>query len=501
MEERLEVKLLRDQGWSIRRIAKKLGKSRNTVRKIVHGEGANDYSRKVSGSKLDPYKNYLRTKITEENYTNQRLHREIQEMGYQGSYGLVKDYLKEFRVKKDDEVTVRFETLPGQQAQGDWKKFGLVSFSDYPHKKPLSCFSMVLGFSRKMYNVYYFHETLENLMNAHIVTFEYFGGVPREILYDRMGSVVIDSYDGGIITWNSRFLDFAVYYGFKPILCKAYRAQTKGKVERPNSYIERDFFLGRTFKNLDDVNLQAWEWLETVANVRIHGTTREKPNERFAQEKEYLLPLPTQKYVVYQEGTRMVAKDCFISYGGNRYSVPHKTVGKGKEFFVKAGGGELFIYDNNILAAQHKLSLEKGKAIANKEHFKGLHPTVNNIELQRIFGEFTYLGETAQKYLAGMKQVPVRHLCWNVKKILELVSMYSKVDVLQAMDKALIYHAFGYQYIRNILKKQERRSSGLTSAREILGDVFKKYGLPHVEMRSLEVYEQLPLKEGEKPYE
>ena len=129
MEERLEVKLLREQGWSIRGIAKKLKKSRNTVRKILSGEMPSEYSRKGSGSKLDSYKDYLRTKIAEENYTYQRLYREITGMGYQGSYGLVKDYLKEFRIKKDTEVTVRFETLPGQQAQADWKRFGLQSFS------------------------------------------------------------------------------------------------------------------------------------------------------------------------------------------------------------------------------------------------------------------------------------------------------------------------------------------------------------------------------------
>lgn len=488
----MRVEVLREEGMSIKGIARKLMISKNTVRKILHTRD-NKNMKKIS--KLDTYKDYLLTKIEEADYTSSRLCREIRMMGYEGSYELVKKYVNPHRNKKREDAVIRFETLPGQQAQSDWKRMGAVYYSDYGCKKYTSCFTIVLGYSRDLYNEYYFNETMENLIEGHIHAFECYGGVPHEILYDCMKSVVIERYERSIVKWNEKFLDFANYYGFKPLLCAPYRAQTKGKVERPNQYIEKDFFLGRKFKNIEDLNNQAKEWLDTVANVRIHGTTKEVPAIRLEEEKKYFVLMPEKQYIWYREDHRISTKDCYISFDGNRYSIPHQYTKK--RLLIKANRDDLFIYHEKQLIAQHRITIARGQVITNPEHFKGIIRKPTHIELQRIYGEFSYLGEGTKKYLDGMKNAKVNHLTWNVKKILELVSIYSKQEVLDAIEHALKYEAFGYNYIRNICRKNEKMGTGrFYSSRDILSNIFKKHGLPEVEVRDLSTYDQITEKGG-----
>lgn len=488
LEGKLEIKVLKEQGLSIRKIAKKLRVSRNTVRRALREEGVVRYTRPGVVCKLDPYKNYLLMKIGEADFTSTRLYREIKELGYKGSYTLVKEFLREYRIKREKEATVRFETVPGQQGQVDWSDFGSVEFSDYKEKKHVSCFCMVLGFSRCMNNEYYFCQSLENFIDAHIKSFEYFGGVPKEILYDRVKSVVLESYTDSEVKWNEKFLDFARFYGFKPLLCRPYWPRTKGKVERPYGYIEEDFFLGRTFKNLDDLNNQGREWLDKTANLRIHGTTREVPLVRLEHERKYLIPLPERRYEFYEEVLRRSAKDCYISYGGNRYSVPWKYVKKDLRVLVKAG--EIFIYQGEEKICSHRVSKGKGELISNLEHFKGIVKSPTSVDLQKIYGEFNYLGGGCKEYLAGLKEAKVDHLTWQVKKVLELVTIYGKEEVLGAIERALKYKAFGYSYIRNICRGRGQMEPGMSSVREILAVVFKKYGVPQVETRPLAVYSE-----------
>ncbi|MEW6215880.1 MAG: IS21 family transposase, partial [Nitrospirota bacterium] len=437
----------------------------------------------------------LRMKIEgEPMLTASRLFREINGLGYAGSSRLVRLYVGEIRVKKEKEATVRFETLPGQQAQVDFDFYKRVKFTDYEEAKSVSRFNMVLGYCRMLYYGYYFRHDLESFIDGHISAFEYLGGVPHEILYDNVKCVVIQRYDDNGIRWNSQFLDFARYYGFKPLVCQPYRAQTKGKVERPHQYAERDFFMGQEFKNLADLNNRSNNWMNEVANKRIHGTTNEIPVIRLEQEREYLLALPSKRYEYYQELSRRSSKDCYISYQGNRYSVPYKYANN-KELSIKVSHSQekIFIYAGGDLIASHNLCFCKGQMITNPEHIKGIVPKQNSIELQRIYGEFSYLGEAYRRYLSGLKQNKVEHLSWQVKKILELVYTYGQDEVNAAIERALKYEAYGYSYIRNICQElsKSRRGGDFVSIKEILTDMLKQYGIPEVETRSLKIYDQI----------
>ena len=200
--------------------------------------------------------------------TGSRLFRELKELGYDGGYTAVTDFLRDIRPAPEPGFELRFETPPGEQAQVDFAQFQVV-FTDEPTRPRIVwLFSMVLGYSRLIWARFVVHQDLPTVLRCHAAAFEAIGGVPREILYDRMKTAVIGEGDTGGIVYNRALVDLARHYGFHPKACQPYRAKTKGKVERPFRYIREDFFLARFFRNLDDLNAQLRHWLDTVANPR-----------------------------------------------------------------------------------------------------------------------------------------------------------------------------------------------------------------------------------------
>ena len=199
--------------------------------------------------------------------------------------------LRDLRPARPPGFEVRFETPPGDQAQVDFAQFQL-QFTDEPTiTRIVWLFSFVLGFSRLIWARFVLHQDMQTVLRCHMAAFDAIGGIPNEILYDRMKTAVIGEA-GGSIVYNRALIDFARHYGFQPKACRAYRAKTKGKVERPFRYIREDFFLARSFRNLDDLNSQLRHWLDTIANPRVHATTQRIVNEAFAEEKPHLKLLP-----------------------------------------------------------------------------------------------------------------------------------------------------------------------------------------------------------------
>jgi transposase len=186
---------------------------------------------------------------------------------------------------------VRFETPPGLQAQVDFAHFPLPWGRRY-------ALLVVLGYSRLLWLRFYPKQDMDTLFRGLEAAFHAFGGVPSEILFDQMKSVIVKDLrdEGGPLVENPEFLRFAHHWGFRARACRPYRAKTKGKVERPIRYLRQSFFYGRPFLSDSDLNHQAQHWLETVANVREHGTLKERPLDRFQHERSQLLPLATRPY-------------------------------------------------------------------------------------------------------------------------------------------------------------------------------------------------------------
>jgi transposase len=343
---------LHRQGLSVSAIARRVGIDRKTARKYIErGLEPPSYGpRQPRARRLEPFEAYLRQRVAAyPGLTASRLMREIREHGYVGGYSAVTDFLREVRPSPVPPFEVRFETPPGEQAQVDFAQFQVI-FTDEPSAPRIVwLFSLVLGYSRLIWARFVAHQDLQTVLRCHMAAFAALGGVPREILYDRMKTAVIGEDDQAHIVYNRALIDFAGHYGFHPKACRPYRAKTKGKVERPFRYIREDFFLARSFRNLDDLNAQLAHWLGTVANPRVHATTRRVVNEAFAEEKLQSLPLVPFSAVLKLE--RRVSHEGMVSVGGNFYSVPDATRKRVVE--VHSLANEIRIFEAGRLIVVH----------------------------------------------------------------------------------------------------------------------------------------------------
>lgn len=301
-EELMNIQILHKQGVSQRAIAKQLGISRNTVKKHLSLNVTEpEYStRPKTSSKLEKYKPYLHSRIAHASPVHLSgvvLCREIKEQGYTGSLSLLRQHLYQHRGKPETEPVIRFETPEGKQMQVDWGQMR-------GGKIPLHAFVAVLGFSRALFVVITDNMRYETLEQCHRLAFDYFQGIPQQIWYDNMKTVVIDrdAYGDGKHRLHKSFYQFSKDMGFIPKLCKPYRPQTKGKVERMVRYVRDNFYrplatqlsVSDLTLDIDTANIELKKWLDTIANQRIHDTTKKKPADMLKQERAFLQSLPAE---------------------------------------------------------------------------------------------------------------------------------------------------------------------------------------------------------------
>jgi hypothetical protein len=234
---------------------------------------------------------------------------------------------------------------------------------------------MVLGHSRLIWARFVAHQDLQTVLRCHVAAFEALGGAPGEILYDRMRTVVSGEDANGVVLFNTTLLDLARHYGFQPRACRPYRAKTKGKVERPFRYIREDFFLARSFRNLDDLNAQFRQWLDEVANKRTHATTRRVVSEHFDEERPHLKPLPAGPFQAVLRLDRRITREGMVAVDGNQYSVPELTRKRAVEVEVLAG--EVRIYEGDALIAAHPVLEGSGQRRIAAGH-RRLPPPANS---------------------------------------------------------------------------------------------------------------------------
>lgn len=352
LEDFVTIQALVKRGVYLCDIAEQLGVHPRTVRRALRRGGAPALRRGRRRSVLDPYRAQVDQLMSEGVWNAVVLLRELQAKGYTGGISILRDYVRPKRTLRPSRATVRFETEPGRQLQTDWGVQPTVIAGE-----PVTVHFAVstLGYSRRFHFWGTDSEDAEHTYEALVRAFEWFGGVPSEVLLDNQKCAVLAHPRGGDVVFHPRFLDLAGHYGFRPRACRPARAQTKGKDERNVGYIKHHFFVRyRAFDSWAHLNQLAEQWLREEADPRVHGTVREVVAERFAREAPTLQPLPARRYDTAYWEMREVGWDAYVDIRGNRYSVPDGLVGRPVRVRITLDGVAA-IYDGEQCVTQHVL--------------------------------------------------------------------------------------------------------------------------------------------------
>ena len=465
---------------STRTIAVELGISRSRVRRVLAAfqaqrSGDPQPARAKRPSKLDAWQPLVSDLLARyPQITAARIYEELLAQGFTGRSTIVRERVKQLRPRLIQPV-VRFETGPGVQAQMDYSTYTL-DFT-VSGRRRVQLFGYVLGYSRRQYLRFVESQDFETTVREHIRAFEHLGGVATTCLYDNM-KVVVSGFDGYEPLYNPRFLAFATHYGFKPWACRPRRPRTKGKIERPFSYVESSLFNGRTFQSLEHLNEVTRWWLEHVSDTHLHRTTNERPLDRHAREAPYLIPLPAQAFdpspVVY----RVVDAERLIAWRGNRYSVPWRYIGQ--TLPVRITESEVVIYSPQVEeVARHPLFAagQSGQQSLLAEH----QPRRDSERLEMLRERYAGLNAAAVRFLDGLLAAR-RNAKDEAQKVLALLGTYAATDLLQALERAVQYRAFSLSAVERILAVTARPKSLLQiladEARERLAELHPHPAVP-----------------------
>jgi transposase len=439
--------LFTEKQLGLRQIARQLKLGLNTVRKWARRESFKRAPLPQRSSKLDPVKGEIIRLLEQHDYSAQQIFQRVKERGYQGRYTILKAFVRQVRPKpRPAFLTLHFE--PGQCAQVDWGCAGSVPVGST--RRRLSFFIMVLAFSRKMYLEFTLAETLEHFLACHQHAFEYFGGVVRQVWVDNC-KVAVLSRAAGSLVFNPRYLDFANHYGFQIRACGVGQPQEKGRVENGVGYVKKNFLNGLELSDFQIVNPAARHWLETVANVRVHGQTQRTPQELFPQEK--LKPLHPLPYEAALLDTVRVNSQFRIKVDGNRYSVPCQYASS--QLTLKRHADRLLVYDQEKLVAEHVRRYDRHQDYELPDHVAPLLLHRKKAREQKLFLRFLALCPKAHDYYQQLEQRrlnPQHH----VQKIVALSELYGTEAVARALEDAFTYQAFSCEYITNILQQRQR---------------------------------------------
>lgn len=314
--------------------------------------------KKTKPSKLDPYKQIIEDKIIL-GCTASSIYYFIIKKGYDGKYSILRDYARSLKLEGIQKATIRFETNPGLQAQVDWKE-KLKMINKHGVIFEINIFLMLLGFSRIKYIELTLDKNQDTLMMAMINGFQYFGGIPKEIIFDNMRTVIDQSktnYQEAVV--NEAFYQFSKDMGFEVWACRAFRPQTKGKVEALAKLMSRLAPYNYEFETLEDLEKIVKEVMEEINNDKSYATN-EKPLVLLEKEKEYLLPLPNQELInnyFTKPISRIVTKESMVTYMNNKYSLKPNYIGKKVNLEVKDDTLTI-LYENEIIA-NHKISTRR----------------------------------------------------------------------------------------------------------------------------------------------
>lgn len=443
-----EIHRLYHEGLSKQRIAATLHVDPKTVRKfLIDPDPKRVPIRRLS--KLDSFREEInRLLAIDAKAPATVILQRIAPLGFDGGITILKDYLHTLRGHfKNKEAFIRFESLPGEQCQVDWGHFGSIVYGETTRK--LYCLAVLECHSRLLYLEFTHSQRQETLHRCLLNAFRFFNGTPKELVTDNMLTAVIERV-GPLIRFNEAFLDFLRPFAIVPRACNPQSPHEKGKVEKGViHYIRHNFWPLRSFADLFDLQAQADHWRDTIANVRVHGTTGQRPIERF--QVKALRPLPEFLPDCRDTAPAKVYSDFSIRFDANTYTVPPWAIDK--QVIVKADPRTLTIYLKDKVIATHSRSYKRKERIELPAHKEAALKQKRRLWKSNLVQAFISLGEEAKAYLEHLSDThePLKK---NLEKLLVLKDEYGPYDLIEAMKRASMHHAYGAHYIENILYQE-----------------------------------------------
>lgn len=441
-----------EQHMGIRKIARELKLDRKTVALWLSKERYEPRESTKKVSILAPWHERIKQMIHQHNYSAIQVFRFLQDEGYTGGYGTVKNYVRLVRPPQNKAfLCLHFD--PGECAQVDWGYAGRVRVGST--RRRMSFFVMVLCYSRMMYVEFTLGETQEQFLACHQHAFEYFGAVPRKIMVDNLKSAVLQHPAHNDVVYHPRYVDFAGHFGFEIRACNVRAPYEKGRVERAVRYVKESFLRGMQLDLFAPILPATKEWLDTVANVREHKSTQQRPIDLFKdEERPAMLPLHPQPYDVGLSRPTSANAQFRVTLDTNRYSVPAEYASK--RLVMRVYPDRVLIYHRQKLIAEHVRSFDRHQDLLIPEHQRDLLRQRRNARQQQHLKHFLRLSADSEAYYSAMEQRrlnPMEHL----RKIIALCEIYGDDQVGRAIEDACELGAYSSEYIINILEQRNRQ--------------------------------------------
>ena len=438
------------QGLTQAQTARALGLHARTVAKWAQRTQYRRRETPPRGSRLDPYKGLIVRWLDAHPYSAQQVFQRLREQGFEGGVTIVKDYVRAIR-PRSREAFLRLHFTAGEAGQVDWGEYGSIAVGST--RRRLSLFAMLLCHSRMLYLECTVSQTMEFFLACHEHAFAAWGGVPGYLMVDNLRSAVLQRVVGEAPVFNPKYLDFARHWGFEIRACNPRRGNEKGRVENAIGYIKKNFLNGLELPDFAALQPAAQLWVDSVANVRVHGETHQRPVDRFVEERAKLRPLNPAGFDLAQVRSVRAANQFRVTLDTNTYSVPSRYANA--RLTLKAYPDRVCIYHQDQLVARHRRSMDRHQDIEDPDHSRELLAQRQRASEQQLLVRFLALSPRAKAYYEGLEAKrgnPRAH----ARKILALAQIHGTEAVVRALDDGLELQAFSAEYIANILEARRR---------------------------------------------
>jgi len=431
-------------------IARELRLHPQTVAKWLAAEKFQPRRSARRASKLDSFKGQIVRWLEAHPYSATQILLRLRESGYSGGISIVKEFVHQVRPSQAP-AFLKLTFAPGECAQVDWGQFGSIPLGNT--RRRLSFFVMVLCHSRLLYVQFTVSETMEHFLAAHVNAFNFFGGVPARCMVDNLKSAVLRRAVGEDPVFNPRYKDFADHFGFGISPCGVGQPQEKGRVENAVGYVKKNFLAGLELNDFALVNPAARQWLDTVANVRLHGSTKQRPVDLFQEEKTRLKSLPLLPYDLGVIRPARANSQFRVTVETNTYSVPAEYAGAA--LTLKLYPEHLCLYHQEKLIARHTRRYDRHQDVENPDHPKALLQQRHRAADQRLLVRLLGLTPKAEAFYQGLAERRL-NILHHVRKIVALSEIYGIEKTARAIQDALEFQAFSCEYIANLLEQRQR---------------------------------------------